>query len=95
VTALENAVSAGIAALGALAVGTGIVGLQVAPVVLGATLVLAALWFRRSLRRIAEIEANTREAVRALALLARLQQRGGGPREPAHPDPVPGPGTES
>lgn len=88
---LENLTSALVATLGAVALVTGVVTFSVAAIVFGSALVLAALWFRRSITQFARIDANTREMTRAVALLIRLQQ---GRKHEEDTSPASGPGLE-
>ena len=92
-TRLEQVVSIILLGLGGLAVLTGVLAWSVAPMVFGGVLVLAALWFRRSLLYWAEHLANQRLMLTKLELHARILQRKEDvrettPRDPAEREPV-------
>ena len=83
-TRLEQVASILLLVLGGLAVLTGILAWSVAPMVFGGVLVLAALWFRRSLIYWAEHLTNQHAMLIKMELHARILQRkeGEDEREP-------------
>ena len=87
-TRLEQVASILLLVLGGLAVLTGILAWSVAPMVFGGVLVLAALWFRRSLVYWAEHLANQRAMLTKMELHARILQRKEAEDEKEPRDPI-------
>lgn len=88
-TRLDQIVSVILLGLGGLAVVSGVLTWSIPPIVSGGVLVLAALWFRRSLLHWAEHLANQRAVLTKMELHARILQRKEGERERKESEPKP------